>query len=272
MESLDRRSAMDQISISAVESLSGFPKRSWTIHLESSRTRRKSQSFTLIDPFSEADYEELRWYMEDYALQDPFARDRSTRATQNLDGYATTLITTLRPAIEEVTLPEGGNTAEHQWGSLHFLIFGGGTLNSLHSLRWELLEREECWADTLHPAPFVTVSRISGIPLDVSIQESDTSKLDSARPFRILYVSSRPGLEEDISYRAISRQIWDLLETSTINHLQSQMQFVRPGTWKRFKDMLRSHGYGYFDVVHFDMHGTIKKRAGKAMLVLSQYL
>ncbi|KAH0564776.1 hypothetical protein GP486_001833 [Trichoglossum hirsutum] len=261
MEILDRRFSADRISISAVELLSDFPKRSWTIRLESSRTGRKSKVFTLIDPFSEVDYEELRWYMEDYALQDPFAHDRATRVTQNLDRYATLLITALRPSIEEVTLLEDANTAGHQWESLHFLIFGDGTLKSLHSLRWELLEREQCWADILHPALFATVSRISGEPSDVRTQQSGTC---STRPFRILYVSSRPGLEEDVSYRAISRQIWALIETRTIDHLQPQMQFVRPGTWRKFKDMLGPPGDGHFDVVHFDMHGIIKKRAGKA--------
>lgn len=263
---------MAEVSIFAVELLSEFPERSWTIYIENTRTGRKSQPFTLFDPFSKVDYEELGWYMEDYALQDPFAENRAKRATENLGRYATALISTLAPPVREVILQDG-STVQRHLESLHFLIFGDGTLKSLQSLLWELLERDTCWADVIYPAPIVTVLRVSETPSDVSMQHLVPVNPGFAPPLRILYLSSRPGLEEDISYRAISREIWDILGTGTNANMQPQIQFVRPGTWKRFKEILRNPGNdGCFDVVHFDMHGIIKKRSGKATLVLPQYL
>lgn len=248
-----------EISVFAHELLLDFPQRSWTIYLEDNKSGEKSSQFTLLDPFSPVQYEELQWYMEDFALQDPFASDRAMRIAQSQTRYGRSLVASLRPHIDEIMLMQGKRIPMPSWGALHLLVFGDGTMNSLHSLRWELTERVVC----CHPAAAITISRVSNLILTPPCDR----KPNLDRPLNILYVSARPGLEEDISYRAISRQIWDLMEMTSEDPPQAKMEFVRPSTWIGFKTMLESRGPGYFDIVHFDMHGTVSRRAGKDTLV-----
>jgi hypothetical protein len=248
-----------EISISATEFLSGFPERSWTIHLENTRTGRKSSRFTLIDPFSRVEYDELRWYMEIFAFNDPFSSDRAARIAQSQTRYGKSLVATLRPYIKEIDIRQGKCIPESSLGALHFLVFGDGTTNSLHSLIWELVERDEC----CQPAVSITVSRMS----KGALMPSHSQVSDLRYPLRILYVSARPALVEDVAYRAISRLIWDLVEADAKNPPKVAMEFVRPGTWAMFRNVLKSRGPGFFDIVHFDTHGTIRRRAGKDTLV-----
>jgi hypothetical protein len=226
-----------------------------------SHLRQASAPFTLVDPLSEDEYEDLRWYIEDYALQDPFAKGRANRAIQNLDRCAQAMVSSLQPYVNEL-VTEGDKDAEVQLrNTLHFVVVGDGTRDSLHSLPWELLERDTCLIGISKRFAQIPVSRLSRIstPRPSLLEKGSSGRL------HILFVSSRPDLEKDVSYRAISRKIWDLLETDDQREVRQIIRFARPGTWVNFKTKLKDYGEDYFDIVHFDMHGTIKKRAGKEM-------
>jgi hypothetical protein len=247
-----------RLTIWEVERLSEFPTRSWKIEVRNVASAQASVPFTLVDPLSEDGYEDLRWYIEDYALQDPFAKGRANRAIQNLDRFAQAMIFSLQPYVNELVTEEDKD-AEVQL--LHFVVVGDGTRGSLHSLPWELLERDTCLIGISKCFAQIAVSRLSRI----STPRPSLFEKGSSGRRRILYVSSRPDLEKDVSYRAISRKIWGLLETDDQREVRQIIRFVRPGTWDNFKAKLKDYGKDYFDIVHFDMHGTIKKRAGKEM-------
>jgi hypothetical protein len=249
-----------EVSIFADDIISGPPNRSWMVHLENIETRQKSPQFKLVDPFSSDDYNELQWYMEDFALKDPFSSNRADDVAKNQIRYGRDLNDTIRPFINEICLYHGGSTSP-SLGGLHLLVIGDGTSDSLHSLHWEYIERIDCQRGE---TTYITVSRVPKV----------TSTFSSARlpnrnlPLRILYVSARPGLDEDIGYRVISGEILRLAEETSKSTSKVTIEFVRPGTWAKFKNKLKLREHGFFDIVHLDMHGTIRRQKGKDTLVL----
>jgi hypothetical protein len=231
--------------------------RQWKVFVTNQRTGQKSALFTLEDPFDEHEYEQVRWYVEEFAMGDPFARARAETVTQSQLRYGKQLVSALRPFINEVLGIQSEDASACSGIAIHLLVHGNGTESSLHSLLWEVMERVEC----CNPPTFFSITRIV---------ERDPNDLWSTLPgrqpsnskhFRILYVSARPGLQNDISYRAISRHIWEPLKRSNGQRPQISLDFVRPGTWTKFRSVLKDRK-GHYDLVHFDMHGTISKRSG----------
>lgn len=222
------------------------------------RTGQRSTPFILEDPFSEHEYQEVRWYMEEFAMRDPFAQARAKQVMQSQLRYGKQLVSAIRPFIDEVLGIKSEGASARPWRAVHLLVAGNGTESSLHSLLWEIIERVECCS---HPTFFAITRVAKRIPNDVQPILPGKKPSNSEQHFRILYVSARPGLEADISYRAISRHIWELRKRIDGQRPQISLDFVRPGTWTKFQSVLKDRGEGYYDLVHFDMHGTISKRS-----------
>ncbi len=189
-------------------------------------------------------------------MGDPFAQARAETVTQSVLQYGKQLISAIQPFINEVLEVQPEHASAREWGAIRLLVHGDGSESSLHSLLWEIIERVECCnAHTLF-----TIARV--VERDSNDLSHITPRIypSNSEHFRILYVSARPGLENDISYRAISRHIWKLLKQTDGNSPQISLDFVRPGTWMKFCSVLKDFK-GYYDLVHFDMHGTISKRS-----------
>lgn len=254
------RSPLDlhQITITAEGPVGPAHTRSWKVFVRNQRTGQESARFTLEDPFNEHEYQEVRWYVEDFAMRDPFSQARANKATESQLRYGKRLVSAIRPFIDEVLGIKPENTSAHSWGAVHLLVAGNGTGSSLHSLLWEIIERVEC----CNPPTFFAVTRVAERdPNDEQSILPGKEPSSSEQHFRILYVSARPSLRNDISYRAISRHIWELLKRTDGQHSQILLDFVRPGTWTKFQSVLKDRGKGYYDLVHFDMHGTINKHS-----------
>jgi hypothetical protein len=249
-----------EISVLAEVRLRDEPKRSWSVHLQNRKTGKKSQRFTLEDPFDRSDYDEVRWYVEDYAIKDPYARQRAVKASNSQTLYGRALLTSLAPYMNEI-LDLGNSTSASDNLFVNLWVHGDGTQSSLHGLLWELLERNES-------AFSFFVTGISEIQPDNPSPERD---IVDGKSFNILYVAARPEVENDISYRAISRQLVQMLKSTSQKH-RTRFQFCRPGTWARLRDILTAPDALVYDLVHFDTHGSIAKSQGqdKAVLHFSQ--
>ena len=81
---------------------------------------------------------------------------------------------------------------------------------------------------------------------------------DGRPTLKILVVTARPGGPRDIGYRTISRPLLDGLRRA---RLPVEVDLLRPGTWEALKAHLRAateeHGSGWYQVVHFDLHGLV---------------
>jgi hypothetical protein len=250
---------LHELVLSAENQSTTRPKRSWMVHLENRKTGRKSQTFPLEDPFFREEYEELRWYVEDFAVIDPYAVSRAAKASESKAAYGAALIASLGEHINEV-LDVQQTLQDSREQAIHLLVRGDGAASSLHTLLWEILEGIECDKPAIH----FTVSRICDVIGPASVAQPDNHDKEY---FNILYVSARPGFGDDISYRAISQHIVQLLKSRIQTH-RIRLHFARPGTWGRFHTVLKSQNEGYYDLVHFDMHGSIVKSRGQDKAVL----
>jgi len=65
------------------ERLSEFSTRLWQIEVRNVAPAQASSRSFSVDPLSEDEHENVRWCIEDYALQDLFANSRAKRGIQN---------------------------------------------------------------------------------------------------------------------------------------------------------------------------------------------
>ena len=83
-------------------------------------------------------------------------------------------------------------------------------------------------------------------------------ELPSGQPtLNILLVTARPFGRGDVGYRTISRPLLDALRQGSV---PVTVDLVRPGTWEALRGHLREararrDGSGWYQVVHFDLHG-----------------
>jgi hypothetical protein len=92
--------------------------------------------------------------------------------------------------------------------------------------------------------------RVKAVPL--------LARIPAGHPvLRILVVTARPHGARDVGYRTVSRPLLDAVRQARI---PVTIDLVRPGTWEALRDHLRAatreHGPGWYQVVHFDVHGT----------------
>jgi hypothetical protein len=78
-------------------------------------------------------------------------------------------------------------------------------------------------------------------------------------------IVARPDHDADANHRLISRPFMKAI--SKLPQGQGAVVvkpfFVRPATWEKFLEELREPEVGYYQLVHFDMHGKVKKVDGK---------
>jgi hypothetical protein len=220
-------------------------KRRWTLELISANGKSvgKTSLETLFSPNLE---EELKWYLQEFALRDPLSKRRAGAIRKELKSYGKRLAATLEPLLlEAYGNPDAGASAFE----VSLTIKDDDSEVSLHSFHWELLEQESIW-QTRNLS--ITVSRQFSARSESMVVGSDLS-----RPLTILFVSARPDGDSDLPYRIISQSIYDLISRYVNSQKQIQIDFVRPGTWKNFQAALKNPDKKY-SIVHFDTHGILK--------------
>ena len=219
----------------------------WNVHaLVHSGDRVRSLKKLEID-WADADSDALlEWYIEDFATKDAFSTARATKAEQTLNTCGKALQAYLAEILKDQT-PD--NNASGIRVSL--VLLDNGTNQGLHSLPWELLENRLFWPRGS------SITSISRCPLSKSVP----NPYEKLEQINILVLTSRPAQGKDISYRAISKHIWEISKRTPTDKIK--LTFVRPGTWQQFIKVLRQHGPGHFQVVHFDAHGIIDNKTAQ---------
>ena len=182
---------------------------------------------------------DIEWYFEQYADREPFATSRATQVVETLEIYARRLVAALNlqncpDSIREKTLEIE-------------LYLHQDKAPGVSSILWECLENTSLWPDKIRPSS-VTFIRVVA-PTDEAID------IPTAEPFRdlnVLILAARPQFEDDISYRLVSKII---VEAAARSGRRVTVDIVRPGTLKAFEEHLAKQSPGYFDIVHFDVHG-----------------
>ncbi|KAG7286087.1 hypothetical protein NEMBOFW57_008390 [Staphylotrichum longicolle] len=193
---------------------------------------------------------EAQWYLEDYAIKDSFERTRAKKAKEAIENWAKRLITSVNwdalvPASQR-NEPLVLQILEDQERQSH--VF------------WEALESPSLLEHV--PCPGVHVLRSS--PADGGYTPSrnepaqgtgvENGGSGQGSQTKILVLSARPGSDEDIPHRLVSRVILSKVRESGSD--MTSLRIVRPGTWQAFKTELESKPAGYYQIVHIDVHGV----------------
>ena len=191
-------------------------------------------------PFlTEKDYEDLRWYLEDYMdLPDGGAVVRARRVERDLEKWGRRLYDSLF-SIKENTDILGKLLKEPEPRELTLATQDPVLLR----LPWELMADS---AGSL--AQRVSVRR--------QLETPEASAPRAAElPLRILYIVSRPADAGFIDPRLTTRALFDALDPLGSN---VRVDFCRPPTLARMEEMLRDaqQAGAPYDLVHFDGHGN----------------
>jgi tetratricopeptide (TPR) repeat protein len=193
-----------------------------------------------LTPFlTDDDYENLRWYLEDYMdLPDGGAVIRAQGVEQQIHSWGTRLHDAVFSAPENAALlaqllasPE---PRELTIATDHIALL---------RLPWELM------ADAAgNLAQRLSVRRQLATPQTLIPREVSL-------PLRMLYIVSRPGDTGFIDPRLTTRALFDALDPLQ-GHVR--LDFCRPPTLPQMEEMLRAAQAAGdpYDLVHFDGHGT----------------
>lgn len=194
----------------------------------------QSTSEQLSYPTSSIIEDEIAWYLEDYVVQDCFETTRAEKAAKTLQ----TLMDTLARGIHwHNVIPsfEAG-----QW--LDIRVDQGSMEAKVH-IFWESLEEVKLWPEDIRP---------SGVRVSRSLKAVEEITKDSTilGERHVLVCTARPNSDQDIPHRLVTRHI-----VNVATHSGTHIEIVRPGTFSAFEERLMAHEPGYFDLVHFDLHG-----------------
>lgn len=214
-----------------------------------------NDSFGIILPDAVLDpgqfLDEVKWYIESYVRQDPFSLNRAQAAELALRSYGSSLANAI--CASDAVLVDLYDSelmiliADHAEYCLRF-----------SRVHWEVLEDVKIWDADFRPRR-VSVVRQANVA-DSSDDDSYTQTFIQSRSSQqhILAVSARPLQDRDIPHRLITRSI---LKVVAEEHKRSPtaptFEIVRPGTFQALESVLESHDIGYYDIVHFDLHGFV---------------
>jgi hypothetical protein len=234
----------------------------------------KEVELRLKDPFANEDTHSyssvpiqenlVRWYLEKHT-EEPFEAPKAEQVADLLTFYGRTLAKLLVTSgilprhghldIEIISNPPGTPTIK------------GLSVADLHSLHWEVLEDVSLWPED-HTFESVAVSRcLVDTPSHEGLQGTSVPRMPSLEPnvsrpkgLSILLVVSRPSASHDPDYQLVSRQLVAALNglAKQSKNFKPSVRILRPPTWMAFREHLTVECEpGYYDIVHFDMHGEI---------------
>jgi hypothetical protein len=190
--------------------------------------------------------DEIRWYLEDFALRSPLETKRADRVKHSLRGVGRALVY----SIEWASIVGPEERKESLLLSIQEQPCG------FAPVVWELLEDSELWDDPFKGGVFVSrcIQKSEGTPTAITHEKRPET---ASRSLNILIVAARPRREQDIPHRIVSKLLYDKIRRQS-DQLTSPtyLKILRPPTWEEFNRELEAKGLGFYDIVHFDVHGV----------------
>ena len=161
---------------------------------------------------------------------------------------------------------------------------------SFHKLHWEILEDRNLWPNVTDApssifirrnfkgnetiSPFPEVRKRNVLMVVSRLREYGAPEQEEQGPLKESEnVFKSPSLGLGISPRLMSLPIILLRERLWEEHgLVLNIEIARPGTWKAVGDHLKMRGPGFFDFVHFDVHGSVNKVDNRSAILWNSSL
>lgn len=192
--------------------------------------------------------EQLRWYLEDFAQDSPLDISKAEPVSGALAEYGGKLFDALGLGQLEKAFDQSPST-------IIINVQDPVHESKVPEMLWESLEEKKIWSTTqgICTAQAIVRRASQGKPrLRTRVRQS----------FNILYVVARPIMKVDkyIDHRLLSKSIVETIDAIKRYSAEVQLQIVRPGTWEALYEHLNearsaTDQQGYYDLVHFDMHG-----------------
>jgi hypothetical protein len=205
-------------------------------------------SDSLKSSISEESLKDIQWYYETYPIHDPFGSTRAEGVVAQLKLQGEDLV---RHFFRDDILSPDVRTEDLEiWVTSRQ---DDVTFKWLDLLCWELLEDPSMWQAMQNAAPrTVKVVRIFEASFPIP---DDNDPAPDAGGKRILAITARPALNDDVPHRLITRAILRAVQkySSANPHASPALEIVRPGTLEALVASLESGNA--FDIVHLDVHG-----------------
>ena len=200
---------------------------------------------TIIDGLQDGEMLDIQWFLESYAVRDPYQAGRATKARAALRRCEMSLLSSLRPAFESIS-----HVAPSEDTKLNVIVTIGaaGEDSTFHSVLWEILERQEQY-QSRHVC--ISVVRLVESKLDPPLVKFTPAS-------NILLLTARPDQTMDQKYNLITKPICSLLWTTPEIYTRQKLHLARPGTFQELQRRLEKEEKGYFSLVHLDVHGIVK--------------
>ncbi len=216
-----------------------------TFYAKVSFDQGPAYDITIRDPFSKAEEERLEWYFDEH-LKFPFTDQvKAQEAAASISLYgeklfeqvfvaAPLILSTYRTAVQ---------------AGLDMIQIEVSGQPPFHALHWEALK------DHAFPQPLAL--RVTILRKNLS-QQAVYTNMHPSPTINLMIVTARPRGKRDMGYRTVSRPLVEALRKAEV---PVQVDILRPGTYKALENHLHEtaskHGFGYYHVIHFDVHGSL---------------
>lgn len=216
------------------------------VHFDEAET----ETFDFVNPLTDKDLSELRWYLESYwQWPSDIDDDRAREVEGNLPRWGKALMDAIiQKSADAMRLFGRFSEADGE----HMLTIDT-TEPRILRLPWELLRDE---------GGYLFSEKVSVRRRMHKIKPQDVKPFDL--PVRILMVTCRPDGAGFIDPRSIATPLLDALDALP-EHFE--VEFLRPPTLKALDERLRDESKPRVHIVHFDGHGVYDKGIGLGFLL-----
>lgn len=220
-----------------------------SVHFDSTDT----ETFDFVNPLTDKDLAELRWYLESYWMwPSDIDDDRARTVEGNLPKWGKALFDAVFQCSPDAMRLFGRFDDDHSAGRVLTI---DTTEPRILRLPWELLREEGGYLFSKNP------------PVSVLRRMHQTRKTKMGQfepPVRILMVTCRPDGAGFIDPRSIATPLLDALDAIPE---QFEVEFLRPPTLHALDERLRDPNRPQVHIVHFDGHGVYDKGVGLGFLL-----
>ena len=190
------------------------------------------------DPFTPGEEERLEWYFEEWLVFPYVDTVRAEAAKVSVRAYGESLFEQVfKRDIEAYSAYKQSRDSIRQIKII-------GKSPEFQALHWEALH------DPQMPRP-LAIDRV----MVRQVQSTEKQAIVAPSPvINLLVVTARPGEENDVNHRTISRPLIEAIQTS---QLRVKVDLLRPATFEALSKHLEEKGDGFYHIVHLDMHGAV---------------
>ena len=200
-------------------------------------------NITVSDPFEPKEEQELEWYFEDWLRYPMLDNVKVDRAKASIRKYGEELFKQVFQA--DIKAYSKYSQLRNDLSKVQIEI--ESITPEFHAIHWEALQDEDL------PRPLAVDSVLIRKTVQPAIIEA---KVNPFPTINLLVVTARPNAESDVGYRTISRPLVEAIRNA---RLRVNIELLRPGTYEALERHLENKGSGYYHIVHFDVHGALKR-------------